>query len=241
MSFTLAVFCWLFILIGAGAASRALFASIFGDERWSYVFFPGIACRRVIAVAAILVSGGSVTHASLLDPPLKGVDHEASPLPVLPGIFVALAPLIGSIVLLGSWVSLLGTPIQRLGVPGGMDNLRGFVAGVAVLVVDAGETMMRLDFTDPLVWLFVYGGINLATLLVGERDDPVQASLGLGLILLVAAVVDRVRGGVDAWTRELIGVEGWSMLVVAVTLSLGILALGGLTALLVKIARTLRS
>ncbi len=243
MSFTLAVFCWLLVLLASGAACRALFGQVFGSDRWAYVFFPGIAARRVVTVAAILLSGGTVRRASLCDQPLTGVEQEPSPVPILPGIFVAVAPLVASIWLLGQWTEVFGTPLHAIDVPGGLGSLRGFVAGLAVLLVDASEAVFAQDFADPLTWLYLYGGLNLATLLTTERDDPIQATLGLGVLLLLCGAAQRLWGGVDSWFYSLLvrATPIWSMLVLSVTLSLGMAALAGLSALLVRIVRAIRS
>jgi len=243
VSLTLALFCWLFALLAVGAACRALLRTVFGDDKWAYLFFPGIACRRVISVAAILLSGGTVTHASLSDPPLTGVEHQPSALPILPGIFCALAPLFGSMVLLGLWFELFGDPLGAVSVPGGLDTLRGFAGGLAVVVVDAGEAIGRLDFWDPLTWLLLWGGLNLSTLLGAEREDPFLAALGLGLLLLICGIYERMQGGIDGWLQSIQFGQTriWSLLVIAVTLSLGVLALAGIAALLLKMSRAVRS
>jgi hypothetical protein len=236
---------WIALAVVSGYAVERLLVSLVGRRLARWALAPGIVVRELSHIVGCLVTGATITRASLFDLDAGPAAHTKPKLPVIGDAIIGLMPAAGCTLALGLAWTWLGQPLDLGGarlpalefsswsMRGPLGAVHDFVVeGIALLRAALAQTFSERTLT-PQGLAFAYCLVTFSIAMAPGATEIKHALLGLLVGLIVVGLLE----GFGVWApsgRALVPV--WSLIAFAVMTLLVALGVSVPAAALFRIA-----
>ena len=231
---------WLGILLLTSYLCRRVVSRLFG-RHFEIAVFPGTIAHEVSHAVGCLITGARITRFAIFERDGGYVAHTEPKIPVIGQVLISLAPIIGCGILMVLCLGLAGIGDVDPDLPARLtlsaEGMGEFVGATLSAISGAVKGVGGADWASPLTYLWLYLAVSMAAMLGPSRGDLRNASLGMGVTILIIWGLGALLRAFDLPNSALTGLPRliWqplsdlvclSMVVAGVALTLGALRVG---------------
>ena len=177
------VFLWLIFLFLVSFILNSLWRKIFYEKKYRIFLAPGVIIHELSHALACRITGAKVEEINFFLWDGGYVKHSKSKIPVLGGVFISFAPILGGIGALFIFSLIFGLRLP-LGV---VDFQQLFFQGLSVAIQEI-PLFIKQNWLSWQFWIFIYLIISIVICLTPSKTDIKNAFGGILVIFLLGLI-----------------------------------------------------